>query len=201
MAHDDSDRLERQLAFIRELDRLKTVFRRTYLLDGSRTEDSAEHSWHIALMSLLLIEYADAPGTDPLAVATMLLIHDVIEIEAGDTYIYDEKAVATQAAREEKAAEKIFGLLPEDQRDRFLSLWHEFEEESTPAARFAKAIDRFQPLYHNYLTRGKAWREHGVTSDKVRANVESRIGDGSRRLGELARSLIADAVARGYLAE
>jgi putative hydrolases of HD superfamily len=199
MSDPHTERLEKQLAFIRAMDKLKTVQRRTYLLDSSRTENDAEHSWQISLMALLLFEYADAPDLDRLTVVKMLLIHDLIEIEAGDTYIYDEQAVATQAERENAAALKVFGILPEDQREEFLSLWNEFEAAQTPAARFAKAVDRFQPLYHNYLTRGKAWQTHGVTADKVRANVESRIGEGSRRLGELARELIDEAVARGYV--
>jgi putative hydrolase of HD superfamily len=200
MSESSQTRFETQLAFIRELDKLKKVFRRTYLLDESRRENDAEHSWQIALMALLLLEYADAPGLDPLTVLKMLLIHDVIEIDAGDTYIYDEAAVATQAEREKTAAVRVFGLLPSDQRDEFLALWREFEEAATPAARFAKSVDRFQPLYHNFLTGGKAWREHGVTSDKVRRNVEGKIGDGSRQLGEFAQALITEAVARGFLA-
>jgi putative hydrolases of HD superfamily len=200
MSESSQTRFESQLSFIRELDKLKQVFRRTYLLDESRRENDAEHSWQIALMALLLLEYADAPGLDPLTVLKMLLIHDVIEIDAGDTYIYDEAAVATQAEREKAAARRVFGLLPSDQRDEFLALWREFEEASTPAARFAKSVDRFQPLYHNFLTGGKAWREHGVTSGKVRRNVEGKIGDGSVRLGEFAQALITEAVARGFLA-
>ncbi|MBN2353194.1 MAG: HD domain-containing protein [Spirochaetales bacterium] len=200
MAIDISERLEKQLAFIRELDKLKSVKRRTYLLDSSRTENSAEHSWQVALMAILLIEHADADGIDPFRVVKMLLIHDVVEIEAGDTYIYDERAVAGQAKRETRASEKLFGLLPGDQRDELLSLWREFEEGVTPAARFAKSIDRFQPLYHNFLTSGKAWLEHGIDAARVRANVEARIGDGSAELGELAGGLIDEAAVRGYLA-
>jgi len=201
MAQDSSERLEKQLAFIRELDKLKSVKRRTYLLDSSRTENSAEHSWQVALMALLLLEHADAPGIDPCTVVKMLLIHDVVEIEAGDTYLYDEQAVAGQAEREAAAAGKLFGLLPDEQRDGFLALWREFEACVTPAARFAKAIDRFQPFYHNFLTSGKAWLEHGVDAARVRDNVEAKVGDGSAALGELAAELIDEAKARGYLAD
>jgi putative hydrolase of HD superfamily len=191
-------RLERQLQFIRELDKLKQVRRRTYLLDGSRTENSAEHSWQIALMVLLLMEYSEEGPSDALRTVKMLLMHDVVEIEAGDTYLYDEQAARSQGEREEKAARHLFGLLPDDQRREMEELRREYEEGDTAEARFARSIDRFQPFYHNYLTEGRAWREHGVTSGLVKKMITA-IDDGSSVLGELARHLLDEAVRRGYL--
>lgn len=196
----DPERFEKQLAFVKELDRLKTVLRRTYILDGSRTENDAEHSWQIAAMALLFAEYADQKKLDMLMVVKILLFHDVIEIDAGDTYIYDEKARASQAEREQAAAERIYGLLPEDQKDELRVLWEDFESGATPEARFARAIDRFQPLLHNYLTRGKAWQEHDVSSAPVRA-VNRKIAPGSKALWEYADKLITESVRKSFLKE
>ncbi len=199
MGNEDG-RLEKQLEFIRELDKLKSVRRRTYLLDGTRTENSAEHSWQIALMALLLLEYANDPAPDAFRAVKILLVHDIVEIEAGDTYIYDEKAALSQAEREEAAAKKLFGLLPDDQRDEFERLRREYEQGDSAEARFARAIDRFQPFYHNYLTEGRAWQEHGITSPRVKKTME-KVGDGSQRLSEMTDTLLTEAVRRGYLKE
>ncbi|HEQ72527.1 MAG TPA: HD domain-containing protein [Spirochaetia bacterium] len=196
---DLSERFTRQLAFVKELDKLKTIFRRTYLLDGRRTENDAEHSWQIALMALVLIEYAEEPGLDPLKTLSMLLIHDLVEIDAGDTYMYDPEAKKTQAAREEQAAGRVFGLLPNDERDRFLALWREFEEGRTAEAKFARAIDRLQPFLHNFWTQGRAWKEHGVRAESVR-KVMTAVRPGSPRLWEFVDDIIDQAVEKGYLA-
>lgn len=193
----DTDRLARQLAFVLEIDRLKSVLRRSLLTDGSRNENSAEHSWHIALMAVVLAEHAAEP-VDVGRVVAMLLVHDVVEIDAGDTYVYDTVAAADKAEREERAADRLFGLLPADQAAEMRALWDEFERRETPEARFAAAIDRLQPILHNFATEGVAWRQHGVTADRVEA-MNRHMGEGSEPLWEHARRLIADAVERGYL--
>ncbi len=189
--------LSKQIDFILEIDRLKSVVRRTSLLDDSRRENTAEHSWQIALMAVLLAEYAD-PQVDINHVVTMLLVHDLVEIDAGDTFIYDEQARATQTVRERRAAERIFGLLPAGQDERLRALWEEFETQESPEARFASAIDRLQPLLSNYFTQGDTWKEAGVTQEQVIARNQM-IGLSSPRLWAYAQELIKDAVRQGFL--
>ncbi len=196
---DDTTRLTQQIHFLLEIDKLKQVFRRTYLLDGSRRENDAEHSWHQAIMVVLLQEYA-RPPVDVLHTMKMMLIHDVVEIDVGDTFIYDTEGQATKAARERLAAERLFGLLPADQAAEFRALWEEFEARETPEARYARALDRLQPLLHNYFTEGRAWREHEVKVDQVLAVNQPLLADGAPALEEYATRLILDAVAKGYLA-
>lgn len=193
-----TDRLSQQLAFIAEIDKLKHILRQTWLLDSSRQENDAEHSWHIAVMALLLAEHADQP-VDIARVVKMLLIHDVVEIDAGDTFIYDEAGHQDKEEREQRAADRLFGLLPPDQAAELRGLWDEFEARETPEARYAAAIDRLQPLMHNCLTEGKAWRAHGVTADKVLAMNGARIGAASAALWQAAEAMIRDAVEKGYL--
>ena len=159
-------RLEKQIAFIVEIDKVKNVFRQTYLADGNRKENDAEHSWHIAIMALLLKEYA-SEEVDVLKVMTMVLIHDLVEIDAGDTYAYDDAGIATQAERELKAANRIFNLLPEDQAKQMLDLWLEFEAGQSAEARFAKVMDNIQPIMLNAATDGRAWKEHEVKLSKI----------------------------------
>ncbi|MEI8371308.1 MAG: HD domain-containing protein [Planctomycetota bacterium] len=196
----DTTRLQQQIQFLTEIDKLKRILRRTWLLDQSRYENDAEHSWHIAMAAMLFLEYADDPKVDVLRVIKMLLVHDLVEIDAGDTYAYDEKACLDQAEREQKAAERVFGLLPPDQATEFRGLWEEFEARQTPEARYAAALDRFQPLLHNYLTNGRAWQDHAVTSDRV--FIRNRpVGEGAPLLGQYAEDLIRDAVAKGFLTE
>ena len=192
------DRLAQQLDFIREIDKLKTISRRTLLMDGSRYENDAEHSWHLAVMAVLLKEHGNAPTLDLARVIKMVLIHDIVEIDAGDTYCYDDKGNRDKRARETVAAVRIFGLLPVDQQVEFRALWEEFEERVTPEAQFAAALDRIQPLMHNYFTNGVVWRNHGVTSGKVR-DRNQHVAEGSRPLWKFAETLIQDAVERGYL--
>lgn len=194
-----SDRLAAQIRFLTEIDRLKSVMRQTWLLDGSRLENDAEHSWHLAVMALLLGEYAAEPEVDMARVARMLLVHDLVEIDAGDTYLYDEAANADKAERELRAADRIFALLPADQGEALRALWEEYEAGETPEARFAAALDRLQPLIHNVLTEGRAWRHHGIHAGQVLGRVCS-IADGSPALWAYAQSLIREAVERGYLA-
>ena len=190
-------RLASQLRFILEIDRLKTVLRRTHLTDRSRHENSAEHSWHIALAAVLLAEHAPAQLDLP-RVVRMLLVHDVVEIDAGDTYAYDEAANEGKVDRERAAARRIFGLLPDDQGDELNALWEEFEARQTLEARYANAIDRLQPMLHNYATEGVAWLEHGVESTQV-VGRNHVIGEGAPDLWSYAERLIAAAVERGWL--
>lgn len=156
-----SERLEKQINFIREMDKEKFIGRQTYLSDGKRKENDAEHAWHLALMTLLLSEYSNEP-IDVLKTMTMVLFHDVVEIDAGDTYAYDEEGKKTQAAREQKAAARLYGLLPEDQGRKLKAIWEEFEARNTPESLFAHTMDNLQPVILNAATDGKAWKEHGV---------------------------------------
>lgn len=193
-----SERLQQQMGFIAEADKLKHVFRQSYLSDQSRRENDAEHSWHLCLMVLLLAEHSNFKDLDTLKVLKMLIIHDIIEIDAGDTYIYDEEAKKTQAQREAKAADRLFGLLPGDQSQAFHDLWIDFETEASDEARFAKAVDRLHPMILNHLAEGKTWGEHKVTAEQVRA-VNRKIEDGSASLWTYTDCLIRDAVAKGWL--
>ena len=162
----DLQRLAQQLTFITEIDRLKQVLRQTTLIDTSRRENSAEHSWHLAVMASVLLEYAP-PETDLTRVLEMLLLHDMVEIDAGDTFAYDAAANLDKAEREQAAAARIFGLLPGDIETRLRGLWEEFEDEMTAEARFANALDRLQPFLHNYYTQGGTWQAHGIAKAQV----------------------------------
>jgi putative hydrolase of HD superfamily len=180
-----------------EIDKLKKIVRQSALVDRSRQENDSEHSWHIAVMAFLLSEYANA-DVDVLKVLKMTLIHDLVEIDAGDTFAYDKVNAKTQNDREARAARRVFGLLPEDQRDELHDLWEEFESMSTLEARFAVAIDRLQPLILSYNNRGWSWERHGVVKSQI---VESKrsIGEGSEKLWQLAQELIEAAVGEGFL--
>jgi len=160
------NRLEKQFAFIKEIDKEKNIIRQTYLSDGIHKENDAEHAWHLGIMAILLSEYANEE-IDLLKTVTMLLIHDVVEIDAGDTYAYDEEGLKTQKDREEKASQRLFSLLPIDQKEKLKSLWEEFEEGKTPEARFAHTIDNIQPVMLNDVTDGKAWQERGIHIDQI----------------------------------
>lgn len=175
-------RLEKQINFIREMDKEKFIGRQTYLSDGKRKENDAEHAWHLALMTLLLAEYSNEP-IDVLKTMTMVLFHDVVEIDAGDTYAYDEEGKKTQAAREQKAAERLYGLLPEDQGVKLKAIWEEFEARNTPEAMFAHTMDNLQPVILNAATDGKAWKEHGVHLSQFMGRQEDT-KKGSRTLWE-----------------
>jgi putative hydrolase of HD superfamily len=192
------DRLERQIAFILDIDRLKTVLRRTYILAGDRNENTAEHSWHLAVMALLLAEHADAP-VDACRVVRMLLVHDIVEVDAGDTFAYDTAGQADKAEREWRAADRLFGLLPHDQGRELRALWEEFEAAESADARFAAALDRLMPILHNIHTAGRSWQEHGITADRVLA-LNARMARGSQALWDYARREIERAVAEGHLA-
>ena len=191
-------RLKHQIRFIVEIDRLKQVLRQTFLTNNSRQENSAEHSWHISLMAIILSEYAEIPQIDVLKVIKMLLIHDLVEIDAGDTFCYDEVAREDQPTRELEAARRIFNLLPTDQAQQLMSLWEEFEECQTLNSRFANALDRLQPLLSNYYTGGKAWKKHGVKKDQVLAR-NRWIEKGAPKLWRYALGLIEDCAKQGML--
>ncbi len=192
------DRLERQLDFICELDRLKNVRRQTWLMDASRKENSAEHSWHIATMAMVLGEYAAGEGVNVGRVLRMLLVHDIVEIDAGDTFCYDEVAARGQHARERAAACRLFGLLPADIGDRFTALWEEFEARQTPEARLANALDRLQPVLNNYHSEGKSWQENGITHDQV-VQRNRVMAEGAPTLWRYVETLLERAVAQGIL--
>jgi len=191
-------RLERQLNFLLEADKLKGVVRQTLLPSARRQENSAEHSWHLALMAILLAEHARDAGVDLLRVVEMALVHDLVEIDAGDTYIYDEAGRRGQAAREAAAADRFFALLPPDQGAWVRALWEEYEAGESAEARFLEALDRLQPLLLNFHTQGAQWQRHGVTVDQVvaRNRVMER---GAPTLWAYAERLIRKAVARGFL--
>jgi putative hydrolase of HD superfamily len=191
-------RLAQQIRFIIEADKLKEVFRQTLLTQSRRQENDAEHSWHLCLMVIVLAEHANVPSIDILRVLKMLLIHDIVEIDAGDTFAYDTARMADQHEREARAADRLFGLLPADQTAEFRALWDEFEARATPEAKFAAAVDRFQPMLQNCLTEGAAWRQHGVTSDRVIAR-NRHIADGAAAVWAHAAQMIADAVKAGHL--
>lgn len=193
-----SARLRRQVQFLLEADKLKEVFRQTLNTQSRRQENDAEHSWHLCLAVIVLAEHANVPQLDVLRVLKMLIIHDLVEIDAGDTFAYDTARLADQHEREARAAERIFGLLPADQTREFRALWDEFEARATPESRFAAAVDRFQPMLLNCHTEGAAWRRHGVTQDRVLAR-NAHVADGAHAIWEYAVAMIQHAVDSGHL--
>ena len=189
-------RLQQQIAFIREIDRLKAITRRSLLFSRERYENSAEHSWHIAILAMILAEYA-VETVDTMRVVRMLLIHDIVEIDAGDVFLYDEVGQAEKAVKEDEAFERIFGLLPDDQKLYFRKHWDEFETADTAEGRFARAIDRMMSLLHNVYTGGDAWKAHKVRPEQV-YQVNKVIERGSPKLWAFVKSLIDDCVERGF---
>ena len=179
------ERLKKQMDFILEVDKVKNIMRQTYLADGKRKENDAEHSWHLALMAVLLKEYAPKE-VDLSKVIPMVLIHDLVEIDAGDTYAYDEDAKKTQREREVKAADRIFGLLPEKQGKEFRALWEEFEAQETAESKFARTMDNIQPIMLNAATDGKAWEEHDVHIEQI-LNRNRNTSKGSEAIWEYAK--------------
>jgi putative hydrolase of HD superfamily len=195
---DSVARLARQIEFIVEVDRLKEVFRQTINLTSRRAENDAEHSWHLCLCVIVLAEHANHPHLDVLRVLKMAIVHDLVEIDAGDTFAYDTAAMANQHEREAIAAERIFGLLPPDQAAEFRALWDEFEAKETPEAKFATSVDRFQPMLLNCRTEGAAWKRHGITHDRVVAR-NRHIAEGCAPLWEYAEKMVQAAVDKGHL--
>ena len=192
------ERLEKQLALLIELDQLKSVLRRTRVKSADRRlENSGEHSWHVALMAVLMQEHANAP-IDIARVMKMLLIHDVVEIDAGDTFVYDVAASKEQEEKELRAAERLFGMLPSDQGEELFSLWKEFEAAQSDDAKYAKALDRLIPMLLNYHNDGQSWKEHGVTREQA-LTINKRIEFGSVTLWDKAKELIEEATEKGWL--
>ena len=189
-------RLDEQMQFLIEIDALKHVFRRTRLLNGSRYENDAEHAWHLAMMAMVLHEYSNKP-VELSKVVKMVLIHDLVEIDAGDTFLYAQNSASKEEA-ETKAAARVFGLLPEDQRREFIDLWEEFESKETPEARFAAALDRLEPLIQNAHTEGHAWIKYGITKDQVINKNRPPLIGGSEELWGYAEKMIAESADKGY---
>ena len=190
-------RLEQQLSFSIELDKLKGILRQSMLMDGSRRENSAEHSWHLATLAVLMQEHAAEP-VDLTRVLKMLLVHDVVEIDAGDTFAYDTVNVATQSEREQRAAERLFGLLPQEQGNELRALWEEFEERHSPESKYANALDRLQPLMQNFYSGGSSWKKHGVTREQVLARMEA-VKIGMPTVWPTVMKMVDDACAAGYV--
>lgn len=191
------ERLKKQMDFLLEVDKLKFITRQTYLSDGKRKENDGEHSWHLALMAVLLSEYSNEK-VDLIKVITMVLIHDIVEIDAGDTYAYDAVGNQSKREREVKAADRIFNILPEDQAKKFRQLWEEFEAYETPEAKFAHVCDNVQPLMLNDATDGLAWREHEVKKSQV-LQRNSRTGEGSQVMMEYINKILDKNVESGNL--
>lgn len=190
--------IAQQIEFIVECDRLKEIFRQTILTQSRRRENDAEHSWHLCLCVIVLAEHANAPALDVLRVLKMVIVHDLVEIDAGDTFAYDTAGMAHQHEREAIAADRIFGLLPGEQAREFRALWDEFEAKETPEAKFATAVDRFQPMLLNVRTQGGAWKQHGITHDRVVARNQ-HVAAGSVELWNYADHMLQGAVAAGHL--
>lgn len=196
----ENSRFEKQLEFLIKADKLKNVLRQTVLVDESRQETVAEHSWHFALTAATLLEYSNFPKIDILKVLKMALVHDLVEVYAGDTFAYDEAGYADKEEREKEAADRIFGLLPEEQAAEFRGLWEEFEAMKTPEAVYAAAVDRLQPFINNYMTRGHTWRLHKVTSDKVYRRMEV-VKQAMPELWGFVDEVIRDSIKKGYIKE
>jgi putative hydrolase of HD superfamily len=191
------ERLKKQLDFLLEIDREKEIYRQTHILGGSRRENDAEHAWHMAIMAFVLQEYANEP-VDILRVMKMVLMHDLVEIYAGDTYAYDETGKQSQREREVQAADRIYGMLPEDQAREFRAIWEEFEERCTPEAKFARMLDNYQPLSLNNANHGGDWKAHDVARSQVEKRNEIS-AEGSRVIGEVIAHIIEENVQKGNL--
>lgn len=191
------DRLQKQMEFIVEVDKVKKIMRQTYLSDASRKEDDAEHSWHLALMAVLLKEYSNEE-VDLTKVIPMVLIHDLVEIDAGDTYAYSGESAAVTETRERKAAERVFGILPEDQGKVFRDLWEEFEAYETPEAKFAHVLDNCQPMLLNDASNGLSWTEHQVRKSQIYKRNE-HTAEGSRKIWNYMQSLIQKHIDLGHV--
>ena len=195
----ENERLQKQIAFIKEIDKVKSIFRQTYLADGTRKENDAEHSWHIALMAVLLKEYV-SEDVDVAKVMTMVLIHDLVEIDAGDTYAYDSEGAKSKREREVKAADRIFGILPEDQGMYLRELWEEFEAYETPDAKYAHLLDNFQPLLLNDASGGRSWNEHGVHKSQIYKRNE-KVQETSEEIWNTIQEVVEYHIAKGNIIE
>jgi len=194
----ETERLRQQIEFLKEIDDLKQILRQTVLTKDRRQENDAEHSWHLAMLVITLSEYSNDPSIDILRTVKMVLIHDIIEIDAGDTFCYDDYDRKAKTEKERKAAHRIFGILPEKQAQELIDLWEEFEAMETPEAQFAAAADRLQPLLLNYFSEGYAWKKHGIKRSQV-IERNHHIAKGSSTLWKFAQNLIDESVNKGYL--
>ncbi len=193
-----NERFTQQIAFLLELDKLKNIYRQTLVLHEDRAENDAEHSFHLALMACILAEHANEP-VDVLHTMKMVLVHDVVEIDAGDTYCYDTKGYEDKAEREQKAADRLYALLPEEQAAEYRALWEEFEAGETAEAKFANALDRIQPMLLNYKKGGISWMKHGITETQVTNRNIPTVTRGSETIGAFAQEIIAAAKDAGML--
>jgi len=193
------ERLNKQMQFIIEIDKVKSVMRRNYLADGSRRENDSEHSWHLAMMVVILSEYFK--GSDMLKTVKMVLIHDLVEIYAGDTFAYDEQGYLDKDEREQAAADKLFALLPQDQEAEYRGLWDEFERMDTDEAIFAAAVDRIQPLLMNSESKGKMWKQHKVTKEMAMKRNRLVFEDTPEIIAEFVRKRIEDSASKHYFYE
>ena len=193
----ENGRLAQQLQFILEIDKLKSVYRRTLIANSERHENSAEHSWHLALCALVLHEHANEP-VDLARVLKMVLVHDIVEIDAGDTFLFDETGNSDKAEREQQAASRIFGFLPNDQQAELHQLWEEFEARETADAKFAATLDRLMPALHNRETQGFAWHKHSITSQQIMPKV-AHMREGSETLWDVVSNIITESIEKGFL--
>jgi putative hydrolase of HD superfamily len=193
-----SNNFEKALRFLNEVEKLKMVYRQNMVVDGSRYENSAEHSWHIALMAIVLSDFSDNKNIDLLRVIKMLLIHDIVEIDTGDIFLYDVAANQNKLENESESAKRIFGLLPEEIRDEFLALWNEFEKRETPDALFAAALDGMQPLMNHYASQGKGIERHNIKSSQV-ISKKKYIEQASKTMWEYSLEIIKKMEALGYI--
>lgn len=193
----ETSRFEQQMRFLAEIDQMKNVMRQTLLADGSRRESDAEHSWHLAMYAMLLSEYAPEP-VDVSRVVRMVLVHDLIEIYAGDTFCYDAEGNKDKAAREKAAADKLYAMLPEEQAAEYRALWEEFDRMDTPDSRFAAALDRVQPIVNNYLTEGHTWKLGQVTSAQVYERM-APVKNGFPKAWEVVEWIIKNSMEKGFL--
>jgi putative hydrolase of HD superfamily len=193
-----NERLRQQISFLKEIDNLKQVLRQTVLIKDQRQENDAEHSWHLAMLVLVLSEYSNDSAIDLLRTVKMTLIHDLVEIDAGDTFCYDDQARKGKVEREREAAHRIFSILPDKMSKEYINLWEEFEAMESSEAKFAAAVDRLQPLLLNLYSEGYAWKKHGIKKSQV-IERNHHIAKGSKILWEFAQNLIDEAVNKGYL--
>lgn len=196
----ETERFSKQIDFITEIDSLKHILRNTILLDSSRRENDVEHSWHMALAAMTLMEYSNFKSLDINKVVKMALIHDIVEIDAGDVFAYSNTSREEVKEKEKKAANRIFGLLPFEQSEEFRKIWDEYEEGLTAEAKFTQALDSFMPILHNYKTKGLQWQKLGVTAERV-LERNKRIEKGSELLWDYIENIVKDAVEKGYLKE
>lgn len=196
----EKERISQQIKFIFEIDKLKNVTRQSRISDNSREENDAEHSWHLAIIALLFQEYANEKNLDIFKVIKMLLIHDIVEIYAGDVHVYDIEGNKTKSEREGKAAEEIFSLLPPDQAEEYKNLWFEFDARKTAESKYANTIDRLQPIMLNFLTEGHTWKKFGIKSHQV-YEKNGHIQEGSEEIWALVQNLLAECINKKYLSE